>query len=801
MALKLFNLLRDQCLLAMSISLVFALLVSLSLPVSRCQRVLAKDCPMTATNGSLQPLYVLVLVPFPDSRPGAGFDGGLSSLPGARIARDEINNHSDILEGYHIELIEGNAEACSRLTAPDGLVNLVEYGIEAKCSPVVAMAGLLCSSHTMELSRVTSRGQVSLIALAAANSPIFELEKESDRYPHLWRFVESAIVFGEATLALMAKYDWRQISVVHSHGEIFFYHFAQYFKGRLNQKDKFSFGVDGNQKGSSLEAVKFIKENRITVIALLVNPELAALILCTAYDEGLVYPHYIFLILSLTHEIIIRGDHGPNCTREKLTAALHGHIATYAQNGPDNSSIILDTTGEEYSHFEAKYSQEVDRVKRDYFKSHGVQPQLLDIIFPATVLYDQLWSLALAINRSLPELERINMSLTHYTTHQQQVTDIIENHLSNLSFQGASGHVQFDSKRGVSTPVHFFVSSESGQVRRVGVYYPQNTADFHIDINSSDLPRDRLPIQYNVLPLSLTVLAYVLSCAVALFTTVVLVLYLYYRDHKEVKATSPYLSILVFIGCYLLCMAAAVEATKVGVMSSPQSLSIIVRIRILLLVNGIGLILLTVFFNMVRIYCIFFSWMENLGAVWKSCSLLLIILLLLVIPNLLIVTITVIQPPQIKNATFVQTPPTVACFIQWSIENVYLAVLLSVYFGVFILLVLFFALRTRKLKYSNFKDTKKVICFIGLLVVYFGLSTPLYLSLNGSVSGDVLAHVHTASLVFIAVILLTPVACLLLLYVPKLPPAISLGQYCRRKGQNILKTHCWRNDQNILKTQ
>ena len=93
-----------------------------------------------------------------------------------------------------------------------------------------------------------------------------------------------------------------------------------------------------------------------------------------------------------------------------------------------------------------------------------------------------------------------------------------------------------------------------------------------------------------------------------------------------------------------------------------------------------------------------------------------------------------------------------------------------------------------------------MIFFIGLLVVYFGLSTPLYLSLNGSASYDIRVHdirVHVASLVFIAVILLTPVACLLLLYVPKLPPAISLG----RKGQNIFKTHCRRKGQNILTTQ
>ena len=762
----------------MSISLVFALLVSLSLPVSRCQRVLAKDCPMTATNGSLQPLYVLVLVPFPDSRPGSGFDAGLSSLPGARIARDEINNHSDILEGYHIELIEGNAEACSRLTAPDGLVNLVEYGIEPKCSPVVAMAGLLCSSHTMELSRVISRGQVSLIALAAANSPIFELE--SDRYPHLWRFLESASVFCEASLALMAKYDWRRISVVHSHGEIFFYHIAQYFKWRLNQSDEFSIGVDGNQKGSSLEAVKFIKENQITVIALLVNPELAALILCTAYDEGLVYPHYIFLIFSLTHEIIIKRAHGPNCVREKITAALRGHIATYSQDGHDDSSIILDTTGEEYSHFEAKYSQEVDRVKRDYFKFHGVQPQLLESIVPATVVYDQLWSLALAINRSLPELERIDMSLTHYYTTQQQVVHIIENHLSNLSFQGASGHIQFDSKRGVSTPVHFFVSSESGQVRRVGVYDPKNTADFHIDINSSDLPRDRLPIQYIVLPLSLTVVAYVLSCAVALFTTVVLVLYLYYRDHKEVKATSPYLSILVFIGCYLLCMAAAVEATIVGFVFSSRFLTLIVSLGVLLLVNGFGLILLTIFINMFRIYFFFFSWtkVKRFKAILRSCSLFFIVLLLSVLPNLVTIILILVEPPQFKNSVIFKTN-TVVYIFQASVANIHFSYFFATYFGLFVIFILFFAFRTRKLNYPNFKDTKKVIMFTSIMIVCVGLSFPLYLSLSAS------GNEHLASLVYCTAVLFIATICLMMLYVPKLPPAISLGEYCR---QNILKT-------------
>ena len=100
---------------------------------------------------------------------------------------------------------------------------------------------------------------------------------------------------------------------------------------------------------------------------------------------------------------------------------------------------------------------------------------------------------------------------------------------------------------------------------------------------------------------------------IALFTTIVLVVYLYYRSHKEVKATSPYLSMLVFVGCYLLCLAAVCEATKASFELTHCAFTAIVSITILLIVNGIGLILLTIFITMFRIYLIFFSWMKDTG--------------------------------------------------------------------------------------------------------------------------------------------------------------------------------------------
>ena len=67
------------------------------------------DQSLFAVYSKTSVLNVLVLVPWPDSRPYAGWDGGLDLLPGARIAIQEINNRSDILREYTITAIEAMA--------------------------------------------------------------------------------------------------------------------------------------------------------------------------------------------------------------------------------------------------------------------------------------------------------------------------------------------------------------------------------------------------------------------------------------------------------------------------------------------------------------------------------------------------------------------------------------------------------------------------------------------------------------------------------------------------------------------
>ena len=186
-----------------------------------------------------------------------------------------------------------------------------------------------------------------------------------------------------------------------------------------------------------LEVINMMKENEVTIMVLFVNPEVATLFLCTAYEKACIQITFSYFY-SVTHEFLVKDA---SCPSENITAAaLQGHIVMFTQQGPDNSSVILDTTGEEYSKFESKYNQEIVRVKIDYFKSHGVPQQLFNPPVLATSLYDQLWGLALAVNSSLPELQRNNISID--ALEQHQLTHIIDNHLLNLSFQGAAGYVQ-----------------------------------------------------------------------------------------------------------------------------------------------------------------------------------------------------------------------------------------------------------------------------------------------------------------------------------------------------------------------
>ena len=258
--------------------------------------------------------------------------------------------------------------------------------------------------------------------------------------------------------------------------------------------------------------------------------------------------------------------------------------------------------------------------------------------------------------------------------------------------------------------------------KQVGIYNPLHPLDFHVNINSSDLPSDTVPrvYEYILIPLPVAIVLYILTGGVIIFTAIQLILYLYYRHHKVIKATSPFLSLLMFAGCYLFCAVAIQRNTFGSFVLSPETFTAMVITNFVLVTNGISLILFTLFIKLLRIYRIFTCWYKDLGKQWNNLSLLLIILILSVIPNIGFAVLIALKLPTHSSyyyKFFSGNLPMIEIHTRIEPTTNYTFIgLAAIYTTVFLTLVLYMGIRNRKIK-MNFNSTGQVYLLLAVLVI------------------------------------------------------------------------------------
>ena len=739
--------------------------------------VVAQNCPNTSATVETKPLYLLTLVPFPDSRDGAGFDEGLRLLPGARVAQDEINNLTDLLPGYHIELIERNAEACSLPAVDYTLLNLVKYGIQAVCHPMPAIIGLICSSHTIALSPIAGRSGIDLLQLAAANSPRFITENH--RFPHLWRFLGSADAYGDAALALMNQYGWRRIGVVYAAGSDFFTGMAEHFERVVHTSpDKevvFSYGITGTRDLVLDQIIDNIRSEGVTLLFMCLDSNEIAALLCRAAADDIGYPSHIWLLASAFPDLIVSSG---LCDRPTLERAIQGHLLLHTPINPKNASTTL-VSGDTFATYVSKYGAKLKEVQIDY-KYETLSPELQY----SSLLYDQMWAFALALNRSLPEMKKQNLSIEQYTTGRHEITELIEEQLINLDFQGASGHIKFDSKHGVDGLIDILNLTAGGQQVLLGTYDPRMMqSDI---INLTDYPRGEPLVEYVLMHTVVASLLYIIAIFTIAFTTILFALVLYLRKWPEVKSTSPYLSLFMLAGCYLLCLAVIFHIALASSLLSPTAYTALLNIYLILVVNGISFILLTLFIKLLRIYHIFVRVQLHFGTYWKSCFLAGVILFLSILPNLIIaLQIGIDTPHHAERVSYTLSGSELVAIKQsypTTVRSSFLSFLaILAYFTVFLVCIIYLAVRTRKIEDNNFKDTKKVNLFVSILVFVLALVLPLSILLYNARQQTV------GDAIMICGVLVITISCQLLLFLPKVLPVVFFRGKQPRKGSFMAK--------------
>ena len=311
-----------------------------------------------------------------------------------------------------------------------------------------------------------------------------------------------------------------------------------------------------------------------------------------------------------------------------------------------------------------------------------------------------------------------------------------------------------------NTPAVYFLQVRNGTATRVATVLNGTVAE-HQWLQEEQLPRGRLPVRVNTVYPTWLAAIEVIVCG--LLTTVTLILYIWYRNEPEVKATSWSLSLLIFLGCYVFVVYLTLLITQVSLVFSFVNVCFLV-----LWFSGVGvpypLILAVVLVKLGRIYRIFYHHSQ----IGKLCSngALFVYVLFFLLPSIIILTVmTSISQYEWSIKTVIRTNYIEIFYVCKGDLGIYYAVL-AVYIIILILAVAVVAIKTRKLRYKHFQDTKEVNLFCFFMVITGILGLVLY-----KVASDLriwlVAYIvfHVSHCTFIGL-------CLGFLIVPKLYPVI-----------------------------
>ena len=676
---------------------------------------------------------------------------GLEILPAAQVAVTTINNDTGILPGYCLELIELVTEGCNRNTA---LVEFTKLIIRPELN-IVGVTGLFCKAVTEDISRFAGHPGIDLIQISGSKSPCFQDRK---KYLRLYRMLPSSKVYIETLAGLMEQLNWSKVGFISSGNQDDYYRKAAEALTKIVNVSNIGFYGEFDLVNTPVSILlKQLQYSGVKITFVLLPALEASELICAAYLQGLTWPNYAWIVADRSVEELFLST---QCdTQGKLMATDHVFLMQN-QLEPDSDSELV--SGKSYSEYRSEYLSTL---------ALNSKPSLHSNLY-SNVLYDSVWAFALALNSSVDILHEMNMSLKDYrpanfTPTNGRIADVIENELSQISFSGAHGLVKFDNSREVKLAVEIFQIRNATSVQ-IGHYDPV-AGEVHIALDSlGTFPDDDLSRVYQLYPVSVTIILSTISVLCIVFTTVILILFIYYRDEPETKASSLHLSLCMFLGCYSLYIGTLIHTLASGMVSNGPARPTVCIIIIATTSIGLDLVLTTLFTKMLRVYRVF-TYFGRTGKAWSDRVLLLVIFVIVSGKILLLVVWSAVDIYHLEDVETYQKealPPYYEVVQQCHCRYLpYWVSSVLLYSGIILALLLLIAFKTRKIERENFKDTKKVNACILCLVILISLSAPLWWVLR------VINQPIASKLIIGAAYGMAAVLCQLFLLAPKtIPP-------------------------------
>jgi len=293
------------------------------------------------------------------------------------------------------------------------------------------------------------------------------------------------------------------------------------------------------------------------------------------------------------------------------------------------------------------------------------------------------------------------------------------------------------------------------------------------------------------LPLLTIVLLLIVIGMCIILTTIILVLFIYYRRAAEIKATSPNLSLLMFLGCYLLLASTLFHTISDAVVNhGPFFCSSVIWCAGL----GINFIFGVLLVRMLRVYRIF-TFFGKMGKQWSDMGLCAIVFSIVGAEASFFLLWTIVDVSTVRDVETYQataSPPYYEvvqfCFSEYL--QIWVAVSLAEV-GLLIFVVAFLAYKTRKIRRKHFKDTKKVNIYLFMNILLICVLVPFWWVLRTAsdpASSIVILYLGYGG---------TATLCQLLLFVPKVLPPLVRHMF-HKLPEKRLKNHARRVSHSFL---
>ena len=654
-----------------------------------------------------------------------------------------------------------------------------------------AILGPACNDGITLTAALTSNNFNLVQVSYSANSPVVS---NVDHFPAFYRTVPSYLSYHSTIAAIMRHFDWLHVGVIHEDStfhtvalEGLNTHFQNNIPGAM------LLGTQGLTSHLDLEST--VADARIFIVFAPEN--MAPAIMCAADRIGLTGPQYQWILL---------GDYAEDWWKQPtvLSPLLRQKVFCLEQDMQRaiESTLILTQELNDEGMSRATHTIQGELTKEEFWSEFVTFFNTTDFDtesatwVPST--YDAVWSIALALNKSLAMIDS-NVNRDGPGNVVTGLSARLNSAMETLDFQGASGRIRFTPNRHSQYPPATRISQmQDGKMILVGVHnFNESNETLSLNNNlrwqsATGPPRDRPKVSLETVEISIVWIMLVLVSLGIILCGVMAAINCYYRNHKVIKASSPYINLLIIVGCAMgLASVLFISTENLDFYHdiSPKAYPFLCNIRPWLLSLGYTFAFGALFAKTWRIYRIFKNpWKKNRPL--QDHVLIAIVGVLAGVDVIILISWLIIDPLDIykfivdTNVDSFTRELHLLCsdgsiLSLTSADFTIWIIILMVMKGFLLLFGLFLVSQTAKIKAEFFQDSKYTGIAIYGVGICCALGVPTALFLMYNLVEDVGYLIATATITFCSYLILfmvfIPKIVLLRKYKDKIPTSILLG--------------------------